>query len=132
MSRPHCPRWPASPTHSVGRTAVLDGELVAGAGRAEDFYALTPRMTLGPRRAGRGCRVTFVAFGVLFLDGSDACSQPYVEHRALLKGLKASGSLLARHRLCLDLGVEGLIAKRTAACTSDEQPGGGPPTATRT
>ncbi len=40
------------------RTVVLDGELVAGAGRADDFYSLTPRMALGPARAGSGCRVT--------------------------------------------------------------------------
>ncbi len=106
------------------RTVVLDGELIVGAGRARDFYGLTPRMTHGPRRAGSGCRVTFVAFDVLHLDGRDVCSQPYVERRALLEGLGLAGpcwhtidsldcdpldALLA----CLDLGVEGLIAKRT-------------------
>ncbi len=108
------------------RTVVLDGELIVGAGRARDFYGLTPRMTLGPRRAGSGCRVTFVAFDVLHLDGRDVCSQPYVERRALLEGLRLAGpcwhvidsldcdpldALLA----CLDLGVEGLIAKRNSS-----------------
>ncbi len=108
----------------AGRTAVLDGELVAGAGRADDFYALTPRMAVGPRRAGSGCRVAFVAFDLLYLDGQDMCSLPYLQRRALLEGLGLAGpcwhvidsldcdpldALLA----CLDLGVEGLIAKRT-------------------
>ncbi len=110
----------------AGRTAVLDGELVAGAGRADDFYALTPRMVVGPRRAGSGCRVAFVAFDLLYLDGQDMCSLPYLQRRALLEGLGLAGpcwhvidsldcdpldALLA----CLDLGVEGLIAKRTSS-----------------
>ncbi len=100
---------------------------IVGAGRAGDFYGLTPRMALNPARAGSGCPVTFVTFDVLHLDGSDVCSLPYVERRALLEGLGLAGpcwhvidsldcypldALLA----CVDLGVEGLIAKRAERC----------------
>ncbi len=83
-------------------------------------------MTLSPRRAGSGCRVTFVAFDLLYLDGRDACSLPYVERRALLEGLGLAGSCwhtidsldcdpLDALLACLDLGVEGLIAKRASS-----------------
>ncbi len=108
--------------------AVPDGELVAGAGagRGGDFYALTPRKGLVPRRAGSRCRVPFVPFDLLFLDGRDVCSLPYWERRTLLEGLGRTlleGLGLAgpcwhtRHSLdcdpldallaCLDLGVDG-------------------------
>ncbi len=36
-----------------GRTAVLDGELIVGAGTPTDFHDLTPRMALSPRRLPR-------------------------------------------------------------------------------
>ncbi len=55
---------------------VLDGELIVGAGTAADFYALKPRMALSAARAGSGCRVTFVAFDLLFLDGWNVCWLP--------------------------------------------------------
>jgi bifunctional non-homologous end joining protein LigD len=54
-----------------GRTAVLDGELIACAGGRPDFYALTPRMA----QTGRHARwasvqvpVTLVAFDLLHLN----------------------------------------------------------------
>ncbi len=75
----------------AGRTVVLDGELIVGAGTAVDFCALTPRMAPSPTRAGSGCRVTFVASDVLYLDGWDVCALPYVERRALLQSLGLSG-----------------------------------------
>nr|WP_231127420.1 RNA ligase family protein [Motilibacter aurantiacus] len=73
-----------------GRTLVLDGELVAGRGTAADFYALGPRMAR--RRApSTGCRVTFVAFDLLWLDGRDLCAQPYGERRRQLEELAFQG-----------------------------------------
>ncbi|MDP9497702.1 MAG: hypothetical protein M3P46_08595, partial [Actinomycetota bacterium] len=108
----------------TGRMAALDGELIIGAGIAADFYALTPRMALSPARARSGCRVTFVAFDLLYLDGRDVCSLPYVERRALLQGLGLVGPCwhvidaldcdpLDALTGCLQLGLEGLVAKRT-------------------
>ncbi len=73
-----------------GRTAVLDGELVVGAGMPADFYELTPRMALSPRRARSGCRVTFVAFDLLYLDGQSLCSLPYVPDAAATAALTSS------------------------------------------
>ncbi len=69
-------------------------ELIVGAGTAADFYALTPRMALSPARATGGCRVTFVAFDLLYLDGRDVCRLPYVERRALLQGLGVSPKVM--------------------------------------
>src|SRR4051794_28161675 len=46
---------------------VLDGEFVAEAGRAEDFYKITPR--LRKRRDAASPGLEFVAFDLLWLDG---------------------------------------------------------------
>ena len=106
-----------------GRQMVLDGELVAGAGLAADFYALGPRMAMSPARADTGCRVSFVAFDVLHLDGADLCRRPYDERRALLDGLGLRAPCWDTTFLldadpadaldaCADLGLEGFVAKR--------------------
>src|SRR5687767_15064265 len=59
----------------IGRSVVLDGELVAGAGRASDFYALMPR--LGTRATKSTTHVSFWAFDVLWLDGELLVDRPY-------------------------------------------------------
>ena len=51
---------------------VLDGELVAGQGRASDFYSVLPGVAARNRRAP----LTFVAFDVLAFDGP-VIDQPY-------------------------------------------------------
>ena len=108
----------------AGRSVVLDGELIAGAGTAEDFYSLTPRMVTR-RGSPRACPVTFVAFDVLWLGGVDACDNPYEARRAALEDLGLNGpcwqvvdaldcdpaDLL---HACLELGVEGIVAKRAS------------------
>ncbi len=55
---------------TVPTETVLDGELVAGSGRAASFYRLAPEL------AARRERVTFVAFDVLALDGRSVISLP--------------------------------------------------------
>ncbi|WP_183061575.1 ATP-dependent DNA ligase [Motilibacter peucedani] len=103
-----------------GRSVVLDGELVAGAGAARDFYALGPRMA---RRAGSGgCRVSFVAFDVLWLDGRNVCALPYLERRALLEELGLAGECWSTSTVfdcapevllaeCAERGLDGVVVK---------------------
>ena len=109
------------------RRVVLDGELVAGAGRPEDFYGIAGRVA--SRRPVT--TLTFVAFDVLFLDGEVVCDRPYVERRALLDELNVSGGSWATVpsfdgdaaeilAACAHLGLEGLMAKRA---TSRYRPG---------
>lgn len=61
---------------AVPTDTVLDGELVAGDGRASDFHALGPRL-LSRSRAARArwasVRVTFRAFDVLQHGGTNLC-----------------------------------------------------------
>src|SRR5688572_5824676 len=59
------------------RPAILDGELVVGAGTASDFYRVGPRLARGTRTATRGCPVSFVAFDLLWLDAEPTHQLPY-------------------------------------------------------
>jgi hypothetical protein len=69
-----------------GVSVVLDGELVAGQGRAADFYGLLPRVAARRRQEP----LTFVAFDVLAFDGP-VIDQPYCRRRALLQRLELRG-----------------------------------------
>jgi bifunctional non-homologous end joining protein LigD len=102
----------------LGGRLVLDGELVADAGRAGDFYRLGPHLRAAHRRD-----ITFVAFDVLLLGRQDLCSRPYRQRRWLLERLNLSGanwctipalSGTPRAMLdaCAELDVEGVVAKR--------------------
>lgn len=102
---------------------VLDGELIAGAGRPVDFAALAGRMSCGPGgRAGRA-PVSFVAFDVVWADGTDLCPRPYAERRARLEALELVGEAWCTtpsyvghgpevFAACMDQGLEGMVAKR--------------------
>ena len=102
---------------AVDTPVVLDGELVAGQGRASDFYGVLPRVA---RRAP----LSFVAFDVLVHDGTTVIDEPYCERRALLDGLglrgdtwctapQLDGSVLDVLAVCAEHDVEGIVAKRT-------------------
>jgi ATP-dependent DNA ligase len=113
-----------------GNRVVLDGELVAGQGRPDDFYALAPRLSASsPRSVMRwSARVplTLAVFDLLYLDGGDLRSATYLDRRAALASLALSGprwctvasydgdgtELLAS---CGELDLEGVVAKRCAA-----------------
>jgi len=97
---------------------VLDGELVADARRAGDFYRLGPNLRAASRRD-----ITFVAFDLLVLDDENLCALPYRNRRRLLEQLELSGpgwvtipALVGAPRVLLDacseLDVEGVVAKR--------------------
>ena len=96
----------------------MDGELVAGQGRAADFYGLLP--SVAARR--RSEPLTFVAFDVLAFDGP-VIDQPYCRRRARLERLALRGpawcTVPRRHgtvadslNACAEHGVEGIVAKR--------------------
>jgi hypothetical protein len=55
--------------HLADRRLVLDGELVADAGRMEDFYRVGPALA-------RRWQVSFVAFDVLWLDANSSPDAP--------------------------------------------------------
>ena len=76
----------------VDVTVVLDGELVAGQGRASDFYGVLGRV--GARH--RTSPLTFVAFDVLAFDGP-VIDQRYRHRRAL-----TGRSCIERRRLVCD------------------------------
>jgi bifunctional non-homologous end joining protein LigD len=103
-----------------GRRVILDGELVFGAGRPDDFYRFGPALARRPSRSIS--LVAFVAFDVLF-DGEQLTKLCYHERRRILEDLRLSGpgwqtapsfrvppvDLLAS---CNELGLEGVIVKR--------------------
>jgi bifunctional non-homologous end joining protein LigD len=102
-----------------GATVVLDGELVAGQGRAADFYGLLPRVAAHRRREP----LTFVAFDVLAFDGP-VIDQPYAQRRALLDRLavhgpawctvpQLHGTVTDGLNACAEHDVEGIVAKRS-------------------
>jgi bifunctional non-homologous end joining protein LigD len=103
---------------AAGRRLVLDGELVADAGKAGDFYRLGPNLRASSRRD-----ITFVAFDLLVLDDDNLCDRPYRDRRRALEALDLVGPGLCticaldgspRDLLdaCAELDVEGVVAKR--------------------
>ncbi len=98
---------------------VLDGELVAGQGRAGDFYRLAPQMMARHRKT----TLTFVAFDVVHLAGNPIVDLAYVHRRRLLELLELTGPAWCTVSSfngassdvfdeCARLGLEGLVAKR--------------------
>ncbi|MFF9778540.1 non-homologous end-joining DNA ligase [Streptomyces sp. NPDC013978] len=120
-----------------GRSAVLDGEIIAtDADGRPDFELLQSRMGLArsPDRAARlalRVPVHLVVFDVLYLDGRDLTSRPWTERRQILTGLDLHGpawsvpTAVVDHaasalRATREAGLEGVIAKRL---TSPYRPG---------
>jgi bifunctional non-homologous end joining protein LigD len=105
----------------TGLRAVLDGELVADAGRLDDFYRLGA--ALAHRERSRVTEVTFVAFDLLWADDELLCSLPYDERRKRLEALDlpARGvpvmpqvgweKVPALFKACTEQGVEGIVLK---------------------
>lgn len=109
-----------------GRSAVLDGELVAHDGNPRSFYRLSGRMAAKrPATVAAAMARTpasFAAFDVLYLDG-DVTHLPYRERRKLLESLEFAGPAWCTvstfpgagaevFAACTELGLEGLVAKR--------------------
>lgn len=103
------------------RRAVLDGELVAGAGRPDDFYRILERVGSRPRPSLSP--LTFAAFDVLDLDGKSLCDRAYTDRRRLLASLGLEGPSWTTvasfdapvedvFTACLVHDLEGIVAKR--------------------
>ena len=99
------------------RRVVLDGELVADAGRMEDFYRVGPALA-------RRCQVSFVAFDVLWLDGELLTGRPQLERRRILDELGLPVPVVPSFayddapllfEACGQLGVEGIVLKQLTA-----------------
>ena len=84
--------------------SVLDGEIVAGSGRAWSFYRLAPQ--LGTKRAA----VSFAAFDLLARDGRSLVCAPYEERRRVLAGLAFLGPAWCTVPAWIDAGVSDLLA----------------------
>lgn len=108
--------------------AIVDGELVAMAGRKSRFQSL--QTALGESGDGVSRRsLRFQAFDLLTLDGEDLRALPLVERKRrlsrLFEGLPASSPLrLSRHQLgkgetrwraACARGLEGIVSKRADA-----------------
>jgi bifunctional non-homologous end joining protein LigD len=106
---------------ALGIDAVLDGELIAGAGRPAEFYELAGAMAA--RRRERP--LCFVAFDVLRLDGTSLLNVPQRERRQLLERLAEltddtlpvvpsyrGGDLDDVLAGCEQLALEGVVIKR--------------------
>ncbi len=111
----------ASAIEALGVDAIaLDGELIAGQGRKEDFNLL--QATLSGERAGR---LVLTLFDLLHVDGIDISAAPLRERKALLQKLldnqrsphlafsshiDADGA--AAYQLAGEQHFEGIISKR--------------------
>jgi bifunctional non-homologous end joining protein LigD len=109
-----------------GRSAILDGELMACPDGKVDFYSLAPRMShtgRAARYAAAQIPVTFIAFDLLHLDGQDLTGQPLVERKRLLDDLQLLGPAWATNgwyegegdtlfEVCVQHGHEGVVAKK--------------------
>lgn len=115
------PRWPGLvrlPTALAGRTAVLDGEVVAfdHLGRPS-FSAL--------QEGAAPAMVGYLVFDLLHLDGHSQRDLPWTQRRAALEDLAPVGAAWqlpgvwddggALQQASRDQGLEGVMAKRRAA-----------------
>lgn len=108
-----------------GRSAVLDGEIVAPDEQGRpSFQRLQGRLGVTQRgfaaRRAQEVPVVYVAFDLLYLDGHDLMSLPYEERRGMLESLPIDGphwrispSLVGDGKALLAMpGWEGIVAKR--------------------
>ncbi len=126
------PELARAPSLAGSREAVLDGEIVAFAGGSwPDFEALQQRMNIGSAAQAAALSaqipVSYVAFDLLWLDGSSLLERPYARRRELLEGLGLRGgrwqvppsfsgeSGSDIQAVSVQQGLEGVMAKRVAS-----------------
>ena len=106
---------------------VLDGELVVLSDGKPDFEKLQAReMTANPFKielSAKACPASYVAFDILYREGSDVTKLPLMERKAILAGAVTDTARLAVSRyltsgaaalfqLTREQGLEGIVAKR--------------------
>jgi bifunctional non-homologous end joining protein LigD len=113
------------PLSQLGVDFVLDGELIAGAGRPQDFYEVIGAVSA--RQRDRAV-LNFLAFDLLWLDGSGVVEFPHADRRRLLERLAelSNGTVNVVRSFdavdiddlvagCEDLDLEGVVLKRSAS-----------------
>ncbi|MGK5684857.1 non-homologous end-joining DNA ligase [Actinoplanes sp. URMC 104] len=112
-----------------GRSAVLDGEIVALEAERPSFARLQQRMHVAEPSPAlvASVPVVYYVFDLLELDGADLTPQPYATRRDILAGLELAGPHVrvpahfvdADARTVLQAseisGMEGIVAKRLSA-----------------
>ena len=117
-------RWPRPATTDI----VVDGEVVAFAGRRTSFERLQGRLGITDPAAARrtGIPVFYYVFDLLRLDGTDTRRLPLLERKKLLRTairfddplrftVHRIGSGEQMYRAACARGDEGVVAKRAAA-----------------
>jgi bifunctional non-homologous end joining protein LigD len=111
-----------------GRTAVLDGEIVAlDRNGVPDFARLQTRMHVKAPSAAlvSGTPVTYYLFDIMALDGESVVTKPYTARRDLLEQLQLDsgvtrtppafldGDPAAVYDAAVEQGLEGIVCKRS-------------------
>lgn len=114
----------------VALDAVVDGEIVALKDGIPSFELLQSRMHVRNerdiQRLSRQVPVSYVAFDLLYLDGSSLISLPYTERRRLLEetlvptntvqiSTSVGGTGIALYEVAKEANLEGIVAKRLAS-----------------
>ncbi len=123
-----------------GRTAVLDGEIVAlGEDGSPSFSRLQHRLGVADRasaeKRSRDNPVSYMIFDILYLDGADTMPLPYSERREILEDLGLEGrywqtppSNAGEGDTMMEVArahkLEGVVAKRTGSPYSPGQRNG--------
>ncbi|OBK76300.1 RNA ligase family protein [Mycobacterium sp. 1274761.0] len=114
----------------AGRTAILDGELVAIDRHACPSFSLIQRRmrsTRPPAHLVAAVPAMFFVFDVLYLDGADVMRRPYLERRGLLDDLDLTAKLVltspywtgisseAMFDIVKEMRLEGVVCKRASS-----------------
>jgi bifunctional non-homologous end joining protein LigD len=118
-------RYPELAGYDPERTVVLDGEIVAlDTDGRPSFEVLQQRMGRVGHDATRVVPVSFVAFDLLYED-AELIGEPWIERRRRLEALEMPAPFIVSSTVLEDptalwefverRGIEGIVAKRTAA-----------------
>jgi bifunctional non-homologous end joining protein LigD len=102
------------------REAILDGELVAGQGRRDDFGLLQRTLATTSKKGP----LAFILFDLVYIDGVSLMATPLLERKQLLKELAGTlppglaysshvvGDAAAAFAMAEEQGFEGIVSKR--------------------